>query len=329
MKFYFIFTVILLFIQNAVAQNRNDLQILKLSWDNDFFNMRGEGTDRGYTNGLKIEFYYTKHVAPKFLSNLLMKITENADNIYGWGITQNLYTPIDISTKDIQYGDRPYAGVAFLSHILISSDPIKKQKLTTSLGLGTIGKYAYGKEVQTWVHDVIHYQRPEGWDHQIKSDGVVNYSINYERQVFSPSKNLEIIGSVLGNVGTLNNNVGLGLQFRAGLFNNYFSNYERPTFKGSTVTEGSKRKFQFYFYMKTDVTAVMDNAVLQGGFFSHDSSPYVIKKDDINRVFMQYEYGIVVAHNRLGIAFYQKLRTAEFKGYYTQQIGNLTLYIGL
>ena len=44
---------------------------------------------------------------------------------------------------------------------------------------------------------------------------------------------------------------------------------------------------------------------------------------------MQYEYGIVLAHKRFGIAFYEKLRTPEFKNFYTQQIGNVTLYIGL
>lgn len=81
--------------------------------------------------------------------------------------------------------------------------------------------------------------------------------------------------------------------------------------------------------MKTEVTAVMDNAVLQGGFFTHDSSPYTINKDSIARVHMQYEYGIVISHKRFGIGFYEKLRTPEFKGFYTQQIGNLTLYIGL
>ena len=37
-----------------------------------------------------------------------------------------------------------------------------------------------------------------------------------------PSSNLEILGEIQGNAETLTNNVGLGLQFRTGLFNNYF-----------------------------------------------------------------------------------------------------------
>jgi len=328
MRYIFILLYFFSLQQILTAQQKNNLQILKISEDDDFFNLRGEGTDRGYSSGFKIELYYTKTKAAKFPSNLLMKITGNAENLYGWGISQNLFTPNNISKTEIQRDDRPYAATLYISHLLISSDKFKQQKLTTSVSLGTIGKYAFGKEIQSWFHGIIDYQKPQGWNNQIKTDVILNYFINYEKMVFSPTENLEIIGNVGGNVGTLYNNVGIGLQFRAGIFNNYFSNYERPAFSSSTVENGNK-KSQFYFYMKTDVTAVMDNAVLQGGFFTHDSSPYVISKDSLSRVFMQYEYGIVFAHRRFGIGFYEKLRTPEYKNFYTQQIGNLTLYFGL
>lgn len=329
MKCGFILLLLLFQFSLLPAQKKNDLQLFKISEDDDFFNLRGEGTDRGYSSGLKLELYYKKNVKAKFPSNLLMQITGNADNLYGWGISQNLFTPNDISKKEIQYNDRPYAATLLLSHILISSDPVKKQKLTTSVGIGVIGKVAFGKEVQTWFHDIINYQKPQGWENQIKTDLLLNYYINYERQVFSPTENLEIIGNVGGNVGTLYNNVFTGLQFRAGLFNSYYSNYEKPGYRNGMQSSVTVRKFQFYFYMKTEVTAVMDNTVLQGGFFTHDSSPYTISKDSITRVHMQYEYGIVLSLRRFGIGFYEKLRTPEFKGFYTQQIGNLTLYIGL
>ncbi len=185
-EIYIILIAMVLNFQPGAGQKKNDLKILKLSWDNDFFNLRGEGTDRGYTNGLNLEVYYTKHVPPRFLSKLLMTVNDSSDNIYGWGLTQKLYTPIDISKEEIQAGDRPYAGVLFLSHVLISSDHVKKQKLTTSVSFGVIGKYAFGEEVQTWVHDLIHYQRPKGWDNQIANDIVLTYYINYEKKYSVP-----------------------------------------------------------------------------------------------------------------------------------------------
>ena len=325
-KILLLFTIALSCHYYGYAQKKNELRTLKFYEDDDFLNFRREGTDRGYTSGLKIELYYIKHTRAKFPSNLLMKIGGNDNHLYGWGLNQDMYTPSSIAQKNILYGDRPYCGVTYLSHILISSDE-EKQKLTTSLGLGLIGEYSLAGEAQSWVHGLFNYQKPKGWDNQISSDIIINYAIQYEHLLFQPTPNLEIITGLHANAGTLYNNMGLGLQFRAGLFNNYFSNYEQLTFRSKKPA--SVRKFQFYIYMKTLGTAVMDDATLQGGFFNHSSSPYVISKDSISRFTMQYEYGIVLAVKRLGFSISEKLRTQEFKGSYAQQVGNITLYIGL
>lgn len=309
----------------AFSQKKNELDLIKLSEDDDFLNFRGEGTDRAYTSGFKLEFYYTKYTTPRFPGKLLMKISGHPENRYGWGVTQNMYTPNSIDKTAIQYGDRPYCGLTYLSQMLVSSDKEKKQKLTTTLSLGLIGKYSLGGQIQTWVHGWSHNLKPQGWHNQIKTDVIINYGIVYEHLLVSPTPNLEIIGNLSGNAGTLNNNIGLGLQFRVGLFNNYFYNYRVPTYKAD-INNGAIKKIQFFFYMKTEGTAVMDDATLQGGFFSHNNSPYVISKDSINRFVMQYEFGIVLAKNRFGINVSEKLRTPEFTGTYAQQVGNLTLY---
>jgi hypothetical protein len=314
---------------SCYSQQNNEVQFFKINFDDDFFNLRGEGTDRGYSTGIKLEVYYTKKNKPRFPSNLLMKIGEPSDNIYGWGLTQYIYTPNDISQTVIQHGDRPYAGVTYFSHSLISSNRIKREKLTTSISLGTIGKYSFANETQSWVHNIINYQKPQGWDNQIANDIILNYFINYERELFKPSSTLQIIGDIQVNGGTLSNNVGLGVEFRAGLFNDYFTNYERPTFRDKRVGQPDMQKFQCFFFMKTKGIAVMDDATLQGGFFTHNNSPYKIGKDSISRFYMEYEYGITIARKRLGVSFSEKIRTPDFMGTYAQQVGNFTLYIGL
>lgn len=326
--YWLLLCILVCFQLSVTAQKKNTAELLKIYEDDDFLNFRGEGTDRGYTSGLKIELYYTKNKPVRFPSNLLMKAGKNADNFYGWGLNQNMYAPLNIAAAGIQYGDRPYCGLTYFSHLLISADQEKNQKLTTGISLGVMGKYSYAGDIQSWFHSLIHYTKPKGWDNQIKTDLILNYSILYERLLFSPTANLEIIGSLQANAGTLYNNMGLGLQFRAGLFNNYFSNYERKTFQSANQFAATK-KFQCFFYMKTQGTAVMDDATLQGGFFSHRSSPYVIPKDSINRFYMQYEYGITIVYKRFGVNIAEKLRTPEFTGTYAQQIGNLTFYIGL
>lgn len=73
----------------------------------------------------------------------------------------------------------------------------------------------------------------------------------------------------------------------------------------------------------------MDDSSLEGGFFTHNSSPYIFTKDQITNSHMQFNYGFVIAKNRLGFSFSEKLRTAEFKGGVNQQIDTLTLFVGL
>jgi lipid A 3-O-deacylase len=326
---YIFFLMGLFTYKTVLAQKNNDIQFLKVNVDNDFVNFRGEGSDRGYTSGLKLEIYYTKNIEPKFPSSLLMTMKGDADNLYCWGISHSLYTPVDIKTKLIQYGDRPYASTLILSNTLVSSDEINKQKITTSIGVGAIGDYAFGAEIQTWVHKTLNVVQPKGWDNQIQNDFLINYYFNYEKLILSPSKSLEIIGNISGNLGTLSNNTGLGIQFRLGILNNYFSNNEKLYTKNAMKIDNKLIPLRAFFYIKTYTVAVMDNSLLQGGFFSHNSSPYTISKDSINRIYMQYEYGFAVLKKRFGITLSTLLRTAEFKNSYSQQFGNVTLYIGI
>jgi lipid A 3-O-deacylase len=177
---------------------------------------------------------------------------------------------------------------------------------------------------------LINYTVPQGWDNQIRADIILNYFIQYEKLLVQPSENFEIIGSLESNVGTWKNTFGLEFTFRAGMFNSYFCNYENPSLaEGASKTCTSYRNFQLYFLMTPVVRAVMDNATLQGGFFTHLRSPYTLTKYQITNGHMQFDYGFVIAKNRLGFSFSEKLRTAEYKGGVNQQTGNLILYIGL
>ena len=318
--------IALLVAHHSFGQVRNEWKGIKLSEDDDYFNFRGEGTDRGYTSGFTIDVYYKRSNRPAFPTNLLMKISGNANNLYGYGISQSLWTPNNITNKEIQYNDYPYAAVALLSNFLISADEDKKQKLTTRISLGTIGKYAFGKEVQTWFHRMIKYQEPNGWDNQVKTDILINYSIEFEKLIFNPCPKLEIIGGAAGNFGTFINSADIGVQIRAGLLDDYFANSFFDKAKNST---GNKKKSHLFVYAKINGCGIMDNAALEGGFFTHNKSPYVIPKDSINRAVLRYEYGFIFTHKRIGFSICEKVNTPEFKGSYAEQTGNVTLWFGL
>ena len=217
----------------------------------------------------------------------------------------------------------------YATHGLTSSDPVHLQRLTTELSIGVQCKAALGEQAQTWFYKKLGFDKPQGWSHQLPTDVVLNYLIQYEKQLVQPSPKLQIIGLLSTNVGTLASNINAGITFRAGIFNGYFSNYERLAVVDNKSLTPRYRRFQFFFYMRPVVRLVMDDAILQGGFFTHRRAEYVIDRDLLKREFVQFEYGVVLSRNRLGLSFSEKLITAQYEGAPSQQVGNLTVSIGL
>lgn len=319
------FIIIILFLScfnNLIGQSVNQPHSLRIFLDNDFLNFRGSGTDRYYTNGVRIDYFYSKQRKPKFPSFLLLKISEN-DNVYGWGLAQFMFTPKHIDIPDVQYDDRPYAGALYAIHSLQSIHSDKNIKITTELFMGVIGPLSLTKESQTWIHGMVNYTKPQGWDNQIPNDIILNYNINIENQVLYPSKSILLVGVVETFSGTLYNAAGIGFLLRVGKFNNYFEEL-------STALNTANNKFQLYVFMKPAARVVLSNALLQGGLIyqmSGQNDAYTLDKDLIERLTVLYDVGLNFEMQKFSVSISQKLRTAEFKGQYVQEIGNITLKI--
>lgn len=186
--------------------------------------------------------------------------------------------------------------------------------------------------MQTWYHGLIDSPKPQGWDHQLPTDIVLNYLIQYEKLLVQPSPNLQVIGLLSANVGTLNNNINAGITFRAGIFNDYFLTYERLVSSramGATGDSPTYRRFQFYFYMRPIGRLVMDDSILQSGFFTHDSAEHVVDRDLLNRGFVQFEYGTFVGYKRVGVSLSEKLIITQYTNAPSQQVSNLTFFFSL
>jgi hypothetical protein len=307
-----------------LGQSFNQAKSLRIYLDNDFFNFRGAGTDRYYTNGIRIDYFYSQKRKPKLPSNLLLKISKN-DNVYGWGLAQFMFTPKHIDIPEIQYGDRPYAGALYAIHSLQSINTIEKIKITTEMFLGVMGPLSLAEESQTWVHGAFNYTIPQGWDNQIANDIILNYNINIEKQLLFPSQRILLVGVVETFSGTMYNAAGMGFMLRIGKFNNYF--------EGTSLTQSAsdKNKFQIYVFMKPVARIVLSNALLEGGLIyqmSAQTGAYTLDKDQIERLTLLYDVGLNIELPKLSIFISQKLRTAEFKGQYVQEIGNITMKYG-
>ena len=89
--------------------------------------------------------------------------------------------------------------------------------LQTQLDLGIIGPCARCEDEQKAIHRSLLNIQPLGWEHQIKTDYIINYRTKFEKGIIS-SKNAELMGNVSARLGTLYTDFGFGLHSRIGFF---------------------------------------------------------------------------------------------------------------
>lgn len=314
----FLCFLLLFMVPPACTQKNHRLEFFSLSFDDDFFSILGNASDRSYTAGLKISLFHQNIKEEWFISRLLLRLPQESNHMYYWGASQQLFTPRIIDDPGIIFGDRPYASVMSLHYGRISYKEAQKEKISTEWTAGMIGPATFGKELHIAFHKLINDKQPAGWDNQIRNDIVINYKIRYEKGLLQPSDRFDVIGFLETNNGTVFNSISAGALLRTGIFDSYFFPEQPP-----------QNKKQFTLYTRPSVTAVMDNTTLTGGVISRKRSPYTTSKDSLQRVYMNLEYGFTFSLNNFTLAYSEKLRTAEIKESYAHRFGSISLIVGL
>jgi lipid A 3-O-deacylase len=220
---------------SAVAIERLAWGSLSLYSENDKY---FAGTDRRYTNGLKISgltanlrSFESPHLPGpvRWLAQRLSRFVQR-DEVpkVGLSLGQNIYTPENTETTAPQPGDRPYAawlytGVSFHNYrpsINAYGDRRIPRLDILEINLGVVGPWALGRQIQNGFHDLIGVEHAEGWDNQLKNEPGLN--LIFERKWRFRTGDLESdwaleviphVGFCLGNVNTQAN---AGLEVRAG-----------------------------------------------------------------------------------------------------------------
>lgn len=272
----------------------------RLNFDNDFF----AHSDDNYTQGVSLEF-----VAPLFKKNPVNCLFFNSEKIahYGIAIEHVSFTPDVISKKEIQYGFRPFAAALYLKFFKTEENKTNRSRIYSSLTAGVIGPIAYGKEGQSYIHEVTDNWVPYGWRNQISNDVLINYEIKHEKRLLDLG-NLFYLNTDAGlRLGSMYTDVSAGITGVLGLFNSSLNDHSR------------KNKFQLYLYNNPRIYLVGYDATLQGGLFSN--SVYVIEADDIKRIKAQMDYGIVLMNKFFYLEYTYSLITREYKTGATQKWG--------
>jgi len=96
----------------------------------------------------------------------------------GIAVGQIIQTPDDDSRRDLNKDDVPYAGAltAQASWYAFNDDEFRGFELT----LGVVGSPSLAEQTQKLAHKITGNDDPKGWDHQLKTEPVLNF--NYMRK---------------------------------------------------------------------------------------------------------------------------------------------------
>ncbi len=288
------------------------LKNFSLLVENDSFG----GTDRHYTNGLKVSVLLKKDRLEEFscrLARALPYFPTGGERRIGFALGQNIYTPGDLSATTLQTDDRPYAG--WLYGELGLSVQTANRLDSVTLSLGVVGPAFQADHVQKTWHRMLNITEPRGWQHQLNNEPALKISYQHSRRHFE--KNTRFfgldadamwhLGFSLGNVFT---NAAAGLTVRIG--DDFVGDFGgppriRPSMPGAAHFEPPDG-FGWYLFAGVEGRAVARNIFLDGNTFTDSHS--VDKKTFVGDA--QLGLALIIKHFR--ITYTQVLRTIEFDG---------------
>lgn len=287
-----------------------------LQFDNDFFG----GSDSHYTNGMRAAYLSPEAAVPELMRKFgeLVPLFSSTYNMrFSISIGQNIFTPEDITLSDPPTNDRPYAGWLYTGFGLISEDGVWLDKL--ELDVGIVGPYSFAKETQTEWHRVFGFNKPQGWDNQIRTEPGINLYYESSRRslfelplsTFIPIENLGFdftphFGIALGNV-QIHGAAGFTARFGDDLPADYGPPKIRPNLPGSDFFVLDDN-IGWYFFGGIEARVVGRNIFLDGNTFRDSRSV------DKYPVVADFQGGAAITFQRARLSYTHLFRTPEFQG---------------
>lgn len=274
--------------------------------------------DYYYTQGAFI--YYVNPALRKNPANHFLLRLKNADNYYGLGLIQEIYTPKDIIDTLQNLVDRPYAGTLFLRSFSVSSNPDKHLKLTSQFDLGIMGPLAGAYEAQRYIHDWLDLGWPNGWDFQIENRPYINYNLQIEKGKTLFPGVADLIGDSRIRVGNIHDDLQVGGQIRIGRLNDYFKGH-----KLSNKKYIENRDLQAFIFGGVNGSFVLYNATLMGGIISPMENQQ-FDFNEIEKLVGEVYGGIFLNYKFMGVSGQVNWKTKEFKYGEQHGWGTISMY---
>jgi len=304
------------------GQPKTVQQLFRLYEDNDAVNFLQKATDEAYSNGSRVDYFYTKKKQPFFLG--LFRHDSGSVNVGGISLMQVMITPRDYSRAERQPNDYPYSGALYVTKSLYSSNPIHKCNLETELVAGIMGPYAYAGQVQSVIHGIIGNDKPKGWGNQLPTDILLNVTVTGEKQLFHGGQWLEVILGESISFGTMLDAASAYSTIRIGKMNPYFNGY-------LSQFTSHPQKSQIYFIARPSAEIVARNALLQGGMVlgakHNKDNQKIVDEEGISPqlVTASVDVGMVAVVGNFSLSLIQKTMTSVLRGLPSHSVGNISL----
>lgn len=293
-----------------LRRHEDNQGIFTATLENDIFS----GEDDNYTNGVRFAFLSSEDTTPRWMekgADALPFFNTEGRKRWGFSFGQSMFTPSDITKRELQRNERPYAGWTYGTAGIISDTGYTMD--TLQLTLGVVGPASGAEQTQKFVHSIIDSENPEGWHNQLENEpGAI---LTYERKwrglyEFSPfgfgADITPNVGASLGNVYT-HASTGAVVRFGYDLPSDYGPPLIRPSMTGSDFFVPTQ-DFGWYFFAGVEGRAVARNIFLDGNTF--DDSHSVDKEPFVGNT----QVGFAVTFNNTRVAYTHIFNSKEYKG---------------
>ena len=276
-------------------------------WEGEIISLRLENdavaqADRHYTQGSFLSYLSRDNEIPDWTAVAARKLPTFGFTVGatkgGFGVGQEIYTPEDLESSELQVADRPYAGWLFGRLTLQKRGSLSRRWAvleTFDLDVGIIGPESLAEQTQKEWHGVD----PRGWDHQLETEP--GFALRYERRFqFKPGADsngwgVRLIPHVGGSAGNVATYLNAGGTIRFG--------YNVPD---EFSTQPGGPKWGAYLFGGLDGRFVLHNIFLDGNTWRESHS--VTKRPFVG----DGRVGLGLAFRSVDLNFAHVFRSREF-----------------